>query len=94
MNKPALRLVPETRPARKSRAKPTPESICKLSARLKRSGRVLSLDLAEKAKALAADALAVASLPVDAAPHGVREDASRTAAALVAFAQRVERLAK
>ena len=95
--KPALALVTAAAVARKPRAPrkpPTPESVINLSARLKRSGRVLSLDLAEKAKALAADALAVASLPVDAVPVGVRDDASRTAAALVAFAQRVERLAK
>ena len=94
MNKPALRLVPDTRPARKPRAKPTPDSVLQLSQRLKRSGRALSLDLAEKAKALAADALAVSTLPLDAVSPGVADDARRTAAALVAFAQRVERLAK
>lgn len=85
MNRPALALV-DTPPA-------SPEAVARMIAAAKASGRALSLDLASKAKTLAADALMIASLG-DAVLPGVRDDAGRTAAVLVAFAERVERLAK
>lgn len=89
MNRPALRLVT---PTTRTRKRPTAESVTNHMNRARRSGRTLSLDLADAARRLAVDALAVASLG-DAVSPGIRDDASRTAAALVGFADRVTRLA-
>jgi hypothetical protein len=94
MNRPALRLVTATAPAMpRPRNAPTPESVAAHLKRARSSGRALSLDLAAAARRVAVDALGVASLG-DAVAPGIREDASRTAAALAAFAARVERLAR
>lgn len=93
MNRPALRLVSETAaPIKRRRNAPTVASAATHLARARNSGRTLSLELAASARRLAVEALAVASLG-DAVAPGVREDATRTAAALVAFADRVQRLA-
>lgn len=86
-----FRPAPAPAPAARRNA-PTPESVAGHLKRARSSGRTLSRELATAARRVAADALAVASLG-EAVHPGVRDDARRTAAALVAFADRVERLA-
>lgn len=84
MNAPRLSLI-ETPPA-------SAEAIARLLSAAREGGKALSLDVAESAKRLALDCLAIDNLG-DAARPGVREQSARMALALVAFAQSIERLA-
>lgn len=83
-------LRPGTPAVRKPRAKPTPESIAKLTERAKRQAVTLSRDFAAELDALTAAAEALAS--IESAHPGVREIARSMAVETKARAAGIRRL--
>lgn len=71
----------------------SPEAVARLMAAAKTAGRALSLDLAERSKVLALEAMGIAALG-EAVPAGVHEQAARIAQHLTAFAANVETLSQ